>query len=130
MGAPASRCLQKARSGRALMNSCSVWAIITLRSPFLWLRRPSWTACPSASASRTRTLITMCRCWCHRGLIARIEEVEAVGVGNQESGLGQYAQRVMERADVLGRISEEPDRLTRRFATAPMQHATDTVAGW
>ncbi len=37
---------------------------------------------------------------------------------------------VMERADILAAISEEPDRLTRRFATAALREAVDTVAGW
>jgi allantoate deiminase len=46
------------------------------------------------------------------------------------SGVGEYALRVMERADTLGGISEEPDKLTRRFATAAMQQASATVAGW
>ncbi len=40
------------------------------------------------------------------------------------------AQRVMERCDVLGVISEEPDRRTRRFATPAMRAANVAVAGW
>jgi len=40
------------------------------------------------------------------------------------------ARRVMERCDILGRISEEPDRLTRRFATPAMRAANAAVAGW
>ncbi|PLS81277.1 MAG: allantoate amidohydrolase [Chloroflexi bacterium] len=36
----------------------------------------------------------------------------------------------MERADGLAAISEEPARLTRRFATAALKLATNTVAGW
>jgi allantoate deiminase len=39
-------------------------------------------------------------------------------------------QTIMERAETLGCLSEEPDRLTRRFATPAMQQATETVAGW
>ena len=31
-----------------------------------------------------------------------------------------YARAVMEWADILGGYSEEPDRLTRRFATSVM----------
>jgi allantoate deiminase len=40
------------------------------------------------------------------------------------------AQAVMERCDALGRISEEPDRLTRRFATDALRRASDLVAEW
>jgi allantoate deiminase len=40
------------------------------------------------------------------------------------------AQQVMERCDVLGAISEEPDRLTRRIATPAMRQAQDAVAAW
>jgi allantoate deiminase len=42
----------------------------------------------------------------------------------------QYAIRVMQRADILGSISEEPDRLTRRFATPAMRQANEIAAGW
>lgn len=40
------------------------------------------------------------------------------------------AQAVMQRCDFLAAISEEPDRLTRRFATEAMRLANETVAGW
>jgi len=40
------------------------------------------------------------------------------------------AARVLERCDRLGRISEEPDRLTRRFGTEAMREANRRVAGW
>ncbi len=40
------------------------------------------------------------------------------------------ARRVMDRCDILGRISEEPDRLTRRFATSAMRATNAAVAGW
>ncbi len=40
------------------------------------------------------------------------------------------AQSILERCDVLGAISEEPDRLTRRFATPAMRAANAAVAGW
>jgi allantoate deiminase len=40
------------------------------------------------------------------------------------------ARTVMERCDILGTYSEEPDRLTRRFATPAMHQANDTVAAW
>ena len=40
------------------------------------------------------------------------------------------AELVMERCAQLGAISEEPDRLTRRFATAAMAQANDLVGGW
>jgi allantoate deiminase len=36
----------------------------------------------------------------------------------------------MARAAALGEISEEPDRLTRRFATPALARAGDLVAGW
>ena len=37
---------------------------------------------------------------------------------------------VLERCDVLARCSEEPGRLTRRFATPALAEARDLVAGW
>ncbi len=40
------------------------------------------------------------------------------------------ARTFMERCDILGSFSEEPDRLTRRFATPAMRQANETVAGW
>jgi allantoate deiminase len=40
------------------------------------------------------------------------------------------AAEVLARADTLGAISEEPDRLTRRFATPALARAGDLVAGW
>jgi allantoate deiminase len=47
---------------------------------------------------------------------------EGAGVGS--------ARQVMRRCDILGGFSEEPDRLTRRFATEPMRRANEAVAGW
>ncbi len=44
-------------------------------------------------------------------------------------GVGS-AREVMRRCDILGDISEEPERLTRRFATEPMRRANEAVAGW
>ena len=41
-----------------------------------------------------------------------------------------YAQTVMERCDILAACSEEPDRLTRRFATPAMRQAQEQVAAW
>lgn len=41
-----------------------------------------------------------------------------------------HSHLVMQRAGILGSISEEPDRLTRRFATPAMLRANDLVAGW
>src|SRR3954454_2551157 len=41
-----------------------------------------------------------------------------------------YAQTVMERCDILAGCSEEPDRLTRRFATPAMRQAQEQVASW
>jgi allantoate deiminase len=38
--------------------------------------------------------------------------------------------RVLERCDELARISEEPDRLTRRFGTDAMRRANELVGGW
>lgn len=40
------------------------------------------------------------------------------------------AATVMQRCDILARYSEEPDRLTRRFATQTMRQANEAVAGW
>ncbi len=40
------------------------------------------------------------------------------------------ARVVMERCDTLGGYSEEPDRLTRRYGTAPMRQANEAVSGW
>ena len=40
------------------------------------------------------------------------------------------AQTVMERCDMLASYSEEPDRLTRRFATPPMRQVNRLVAEW
>jgi allantoate deiminase len=37
---------------------------------------------------------------------------------------------VMERCEILASFSEEPDRLTRRFATQPMRQANEAVAAW
>jgi len=47
---------------------------------------------------------------------------EGAGVGS--------ARQVMQRCEILGGFSEEPDRLTRRFATEPMRRANEAVAGW
>jgi allantoate deiminase len=38
--------------------------------------------------------------------------------------------RVLERCHELAKISEEPDRLTRRFGTEAMKKANDLVGGW
>jgi len=40
------------------------------------------------------------------------------------------AASVLERCDALGRISEEPDRLVRRYATPAMREAYELVGGW
>jgi allantoate deiminase len=40
------------------------------------------------------------------------------------------ARSVMERCDILSGYSEEPDRLTRRFASPPMRQVNETVATW
>jgi allantoate deiminase len=40
------------------------------------------------------------------------------------------ARTVMERCDLLASFSEEPDRLTRRFATPPMRQIHDTISSW
>src|SRR3954447_1969892 len=40
------------------------------------------------------------------------------------------AALVLERCDTLAACSEEPDRLTRRFATPALRAAGDLVAGW
>ncbi len=43
---------------------------------------------------------------------------------------GAYAQRALARCDELGRISEEPERLTRRFATPASREANAAVLRW
>src|SRR3954447_9794618 len=40
------------------------------------------------------------------------------------------AALVLERCDALAACSEEPDRLTRRFATPALREAGELVAGW
>jgi allantoate deiminase len=40
------------------------------------------------------------------------------------------ARAVLERCDVLARCSEDPDRLTRRFATPALAEARSLVEGW
>jgi allantoate deiminase len=40
------------------------------------------------------------------------------------------AATVLERCARLGEVSEEPDRLVRRFATGAMREANDLVGGW
>jgi allantoate deiminase len=41
-----------------------------------------------------------------------------------------HARTIMERCDALARCSEEPGRLTRRFATPAMRQAHEAVSGW
>jgi allantoate deiminase len=41
-----------------------------------------------------------------------------------------YAHAVMQRCDALAGFSEDPGRLTRRFATPAMREANAAVAGW
>jgi allantoate deiminase len=43
---------------------------------------------------------------------------------------GALAEAAMERCDVLGALSDEPDRLTRRFAGEAMRRAHQKVATW
>src|SRR3954452_9976078 len=40
------------------------------------------------------------------------------------------AQTIMERCEILSHYSEEPDRLTRRFASPALHQAKEAVAGW
>jgi allantoate deiminase len=42
----------------------------------------------------------------------------------------ELAKQVMERLDALGKISEEPDRLTRPFGSTSMRKANGLVASW
>jgi allantoate deiminase len=44
--------------------------------------------------------------------------------------VGRDAATVMERCDVLGACSEEPERLTRPFASDAMRRAQEHVAAW
>jgi allantoate deiminase len=41
-----------------------------------------------------------------------------------------YAATVLERCDQLATLSEEPERLTRRFGTPALRQAAETVGGW
>ena len=45
-------------------------------------------------------------------------------------GIARAARTVMDRCDLLAGFSEEPDRLTRRFATPPMLQIHDTISSW
>jgi hypothetical protein len=40
------------------------------------------------------------------------------------------AETVLERCDLLARCSEEPDRLTRRFATPALSRARELTQDW
>ena len=42
----------------------------------------------------------------------------------------EHARILLERCDVLGSISEEPNRLTRRYGTPAMREVNARVAGW
>lgn len=42
----------------------------------------------------------------------------------------EAANVVMERCDLLARFTEEPGRITRRFATPALREAGEAVAGW
>jgi allantoate deiminase len=44
--------------------------------------------------------------------------------------MDRAASVVMQRCDVLGSISQEPDRLTRPFASDAMRRAQEQVTGW
>ena len=46
------------------------------------------------------------------------------------SAIATRAATIMARCDELGAISEEPSRLTRRFATPALRRAMELVAGW
>jgi allantoate deiminase len=45
-------------------------------------------------------------------------------------GANSIARKVMERCDALGKISEEPDRLTRTFLSPAMRQANQLVNRW
>jgi allantoate deiminase len=47
-----------------------------------------------------------------------------------QAATGGYAATVLERCDVLATYSEEPGRLTRRFATDALRHAGEAVQDW
>lgn len=42
----------------------------------------------------------------------------------------ESARAVMERCDLLATFSEEPGRVTRRFASAPMHQVHEAIKGW
>jgi allantoate deiminase len=50
-------------------------------------------------------------------------------IGGEGSAL-TYARVAMERCDTLGRISEEPECLTRRCATPALRQVNEIVKGW
>jgi len=53
-----------------------------------------------------------------------------VGLQHLPRELEERARRVLERADLLGAVSEEPGRLVRRYATEAMRGANALVAQW
>src|SRR5688500_8861653 len=80
---------------------------------------------------RVRTI--MCLCWCHPGPTALIEGArkgDAVREEQKLEGIAEYARIVMARVDILGSISEEEGRLTRRFATPAMREVNELVSEW
>jgi allantoate deiminase len=44
--------------------------------------------------------------------------------------MGDAARTVLARCDALGAVSEEPDRLTRRYGTPPMRRVNELVGEW
>src|SRR5258707_13851779 len=46
------------------------------------------------------------------------------------TGYGDAARTVLERCDLFARFSEEPGRVTRRFASAPMHQVHETLRTW
>jgi allantoate deiminase len=47
-----------------------------------------------------------------------------------QKGSDIVERTVMERCDLLASLSEEPDCITRRFATPPMHQVHDTIGSW
>src|SRR6516225_696108 len=63
--------------------------------------------------------VTTCRCFAHRGAIRLTAAADM-----------NAARKVMRRIETLARISEEPGRTTRTFASPAMRRANELVAGW
>src|SRR5436305_1235153 len=69
--------------------------------------------------------IIMSPCLYHRGRIVPIE-----GANHMQKAIDIASRTVMERCDLLASLSEEPDCITRRFATPAMRQVHDIIGSW